>query len=406
MTLVLHLAVALLQTAAPKDDFAQLWEKCSKAIQNGYYARQTRKGEMEGLLNRYAPIAKGAKSRQEFSRTMDQLIAEFHDSHFDFLPDDEQGFYTMDGLGRKEGAEMPHIGAWFRRVKDGYAVRMVLDGMPAQRADLRKGDLILSVDGQPFSPVASLRDKVGRSVTLHIRRDKKEFDAKVEVQKEPSLKMFLEATRNSAHVIDTGKFKIGYIHLWTQANDDFRQALQGAVYGKLRDTDGFILDLRDGFGGRPEGFMDPFFRPEVRIEWKMGGATGPGMKQLFGYGRPLVVLINEGSRSAKEVLSYIIKRSGRAKLVGNTTAGDVLGTSPFKVADWAYLEIPMVDVIVDGYRIERKGVDPDVKIVPEIDGQGHDRQLEGALKILTPQIAKKPPLEKPSSERIRAKASS
>ena len=107
------------------------------------------------------------------------------------------------------------------------------------------------------------------------------------------------------------------------------------------------------------------------------------MKQLFGYGRPLVVLINGGSRSAKEVFSAIIKKSGRGKLIGQTTAGHVLGTFPQRIADWAYLEIPMVDVKVDGTRIEGSGVKPDIEVTPEYAPDGTDRVLQEALRQLT-----------------------
>jgi carboxyl-terminal processing protease len=112
--------------------------------------------------------------------------------------------------------------------------------------------------------------------------------------------------------------------------------------------------------------------------------TGPkdGYRQLFGYGRPLVVLINGGSRSAKEVLSYIFKKSGRATLVGQKTAGNVLGTFPQAINDWAYLEVPMLDVLADGVRLEGTGVAPDVPVAKEFDATGNDLDLQAALDRL------------------------
>ena len=181
-------------------------------------------------------------------------------------------------------------------------------------------------------------------------------------------------------MIERAGKKIAYYHLWTMASAKFKDALEGFVYGKARDTDAFVLDIRDGFGGRPEGYGDPFFRPEADLEWTFGGAN-TGMKQLFGYGRPLIVIINPGSRSAKEVFSYIIKKSGRGVLVGDHTAGDVLGTSPSPVGDWAYIEIPMVDVKVDGHRLEKNPVQADVQVASEFDDQGRDMFLEKALEI-------------------------
>src|SRR5205807_1760504 len=116
-----------------------------------------------------------------------------------------------------------------------------------------------------------------------------------------------------------------YIHLWTMSNAAQSTELANSVFGKFKDTAGFILDIRDGFGGRPEGYGDPFFRPEVRLSWQSPMFT---QQELFGYQRPLVVIINKGSRSAKEVFAFIMKSSKRATLIGEKTGGNVLGTFP------------------------------------------------------------------------------
>lgn len=387
-TSILLLAIQLSPTTTIDTDFAKLYDKCARLIRQVYWAKNERKAEMEQILESSKSAASSANNREDFTKAMISMIAKFKDSHFNFLPDDRQGYYTFEGLTKgKDASEMPSIGAWFKTTPDGYTVQMVMEGGSAAEAGLRKGDMILSVDGQPFSPISSLRSKVDKSVVLRYSRGGTVKESKASVKSEPALKMFLDATRVSAKVIESGGKKIGYVHLWTMANTDFRDALSNIVYGKLKDTDAMILDIRDGFGGRPEGYGDPFFRPEVTIEWTMSGAARP-TRQLFGYQRPLVLLTNRGSRSAKEVFSAILKKSGRAILVGEPTSGDVLGTSPIRVSDWAYLEIPMVDVKVDGKRIERIGVTPDVAVPREFDEQGKDLYIEEALKVLAEKLKK------------------
>jgi carboxyl-terminal processing protease len=95
------------------------------------------------------------------------------------------------------------------------------------------------------------------------------------------------------------------------------------------------------------------------------------------------VLINGGSRSAKEILSFILKSSHRATLIGTTTAGNVLGTSPIRISDWAYLEIPVVDVSIDGVRLEKNGVQPDIMVPDGFDKAGKDVVIERAVQFLT-----------------------
>lgn len=348
-----------------------------------YWAKSSQSEKLDRLLKEAEPAAKAAKSEDEFDRAMDAMIAKFGDSHFDFLTRREQGFYLFDGFAKGDkAAKMANIGAWFRKDKDGYTVQMVLNGGAAEAAGVRKGDRLLAVDGQPFSPVDAFAGKVGQDVRLELRRPSDGGQAStvtVKVTETPGQDMFLDATRRSGRIIEEGGKKFGYLHLWTMANDKFRQALENFVYNRAANTDAFILDIRDGFGGRPEGFGDPFFRPKVDLEWTVaGGAT---MKQLFGYQKPLIVIINEGSRSAKDVFSYIMKKTGRGVLVGNRSAGDVLGTTPSPVGDWAYVEIPMVDVKVDGIRLEHNPVQADVKVDQEFDRAGTDLFLKKAVEV-------------------------
>ena len=193
----------------------------------------------------------------------------------------------------------------------------------------------------------------------------------------------LDATIASEHIITSGKHKIGYVHLWTQANEKFATTLASLVYNQLQNTDAMILDLRDGFGGRPEGYGDPFFRPQVELDWK---STQTTQHELFGYQRPLVVLIYGGSRSAKEVLSFIFKKSKRATLIGSNTAGNVLGTYPARVSDWAYLEVPIVEVYTDGVRLEGKGAAPDIAVDREMDENGKDLYIQTAVDFLSKKL--------------------
>lgn len=369
---------------APSADlnFKEAWSRIETSISQRFYARTSRKDEMDKLFAKYGPLASAAKTKGEFNKTVNDMIAEFGDSHFALLTDEDQAYYMMDNLANPDkAAVMPEIGLWFKPTAKGFVVTMVLEGSEAADADIRKGDVIKTVDGKPFSPVTSLKDKVNKKVTLEIEREGAASSKQVTVISEKALDMFVRASRSSTRVIEQGGKKIGYFHLWTQANDSFRNALKSAVMGQLRNTDAFILDLRDGFGGRPENFFEPFFMPDVNVSY---GLTGFTQQVPFGYGtkKPLVVLINEGSRSAKEISSYMLKKSGRATLIGTTTAGHVLGTTPSRLNEWAFLEIPIVEVTADGEKLEKVGVSPNIEVKPEYDKSGKDLVLERALKFL------------------------
>jgi carboxyl-terminal processing protease len=371
-------ALALLQPQQT-DDFAKAWTQTESSIRARYYDRVERKTEMDALLAKYGPLASKAKDRNEFRDTVVRMIDEFGDSHFDFLTPSDQGFYSLGELvpGGK-ARPMPHVGAWFSRTREGYSVQMVLEGTAAQEAGLLVGDIVETVDSKAFSPIDALKPLVGKEAKFAVRRGSEKRDVTMAVKETEGMALFLEATRNSGRIIERGGRKYGYFHLWTMAKEDFKTALSSFVYGKAMQTDGFILDIRDGFGGRPEGYADPFFRPGAKLEWEIGGTRIP---QYFGYDKPLVLIINRGSRSAKEVLAFILKKSKRAVLVGEPTGGNVLGTSPLMLGDWAVVEIPMVDLYVDDVRLEGVGVEPEFLVVDK-PTNGRDPFIEKALEVL------------------------
>lgn len=381
--LVYSFVIAQTPPAVSTDtNFMAVFERAASMISQLHYSRGQRSQEFKARFDAYRPKVQAVKTKEEFGILMDKLIDEFQDSHFDFLPDNEQGFYVFEGLLKREKAvEMPHIGAWFRRAKEGYVVSMLMQGLPAALAGIRKGDIVTSIEGLPFTPVDSLRPFVGKTPKITYLRNGVKQTVDVSVVSTRAMQMFLDGTTKSARLIEVNGKRYGYMHLWTMGAPDFSQALDQAIEGRFAGTDGFILDLRDGFGGRPEGYGDAFFRPEMTVEY------GEGQISRFGYSKPLVAIINEGTRSAKEVYAYVLKKAKRATLVGKNTAGAVLGTVPLQMNSWAYLEIPIVAVSVDGGKLEDKGVAPDIRLEEEFSTDGaKDLFLEKAISVLDSKV--------------------
>lgn len=109
--------------------------------------------------------------------------------------------------------------------------------------------------------------------------------------------------------------------------------------------------------------------------------------------KPLYVLINGGSRSGKEVVAYGLKQSHRGPLIGENTAGAVLAGSPFLLSDRSLLYLAVMDVRVDGKRLEGVGVAPDIPVQDSLPyAAGADPQLEKALTLAA---ERRPKEEKP-----------
>jgi carboxyl-terminal processing protease len=106
-------------------------------------------------------------------------------------------------------------------------------------------------------------------------------------------------------------------------------------------------------------------------------------KSDFHWRKPVVMLVNEGSRSGKEILAFGFQRYKIGPVVGSKTAGAVVGGRPFIMQDGSVLYLAVADVFVDDkYRLEGKGVTPDVSVPFSLEyAAGADPQKERAIEV-------------------------
>ena len=389
-----------------KVQYEQAWKKIRESISHLYYNRVKRAKQITKFLDDAQPKVLEATNDREFRNAVEAMIHRFGDSHFAVWTKHDQVFYLFDALARGNKAiKMPTIGAYFVHESVEYnqhklklwCADMVINESAAANSGLREGDCILSANGKPFHPVDSLAASLGKPLTLDVLRPKNSSNlnafqtqfSELKIKVSPALRNaineFLIGTLSSEKVIHYKGKKFAYIHVWTLANPQFASTLQGAVLGQLYHTDGLILDIRGGFGGRPEGILPTFFAPPINLKWQM-----PNFHHVehTGYSKPMVLLIDHVARSAKEVVSQMFKDSNRAVLVGQTTAGNVLGTTPMPLASWLYLEMPIMNVFVNGVRLEGKGVSPNIPAPLGFDAKGKDLTLVKGEKVLYDLIKK------------------
>ncbi len=147
-------------------------------------------------------------------------------------------------------------------------------------------------------------------------------------------------------------------------------------------VDGFILDIRDGWGGASGNYLGIFWRDVPLLE----SVARDGKKQPFDQQirKPAVLLVNGGTRSGKETIAYGAKKHRMARLVGERTAGAYLGGGPSCLSDGALLVLAMSEGRVDGERLEGRGVAPDIEVPFDFRyAAGEDRQLARALDLLS-----------------------
>jgi carboxyl-terminal processing protease len=259
-------------------------------------------------------------------------------------------------------------------------VAYVYPGTPAAEAGILPGDELISVDGKPYEQVKSFEGKAGHEVAVKLRRREGEAPTAVTlpvIDIRPN-DLLLEAMKRSVQVLERGDRKIGYLRLWAVTHPQARPFLQEALSkGPLPQTDVLVVDLRSRWGGAPPDVAEMFVGRSAVLTVIDANGTADVVNPRWR--KPLVALVDEGTRSGVEVLAFSMKKAG-VPLIGHRTAGAVLAGKPFVLSDNSFLLLAVKDVQVDGGRLEGIGVEPDIQVDNKLPySAGRDDQLSRAI---------------------------
>ena len=259
------------------------------------------------------------------------------------------------------------IGARMSQVDSDFVVQSVVPSSPAQKAGLRAGDVIISIDGVSVSGktldqvVSSIRGDAGTTVKLQVgRQGGTPFDLSI-VRAEISVPAV-----SWAMVPGTKTADIRIEEFSKGVTDDLKGALLAAKDGGATAV---VLDLRDN----PGGYVDEaigvasVFLPSGTV-YQERDATGKVKSVPVRAGEratdiPLAVLVNLGSASASEIVSGALQDAHRAKIYGQTTFGTGTVLNEFDLSDGSALLVGTVEWLTpDGRQIWHHGITPDVSV--------------------------------------------
>ena len=251
---------------------------------------------------------------------------------------------------------------------DGTGARIegVMKGLPAQRAGLRAGDVILEVDGEDVTKlplldiVAKIRGREGTKVTLKVRREGV-----------PAPLVF-ELVRERVEIISVSTAKVGdvgYVALETFANFKVEDQLKRAIEElKAQGVKKLIFDLRDNGGGLLDqgcAVASAFLKAGPIVYTRTKNLTrvwceATGQTLWDG---PMVVLVNGNSASASEIVAGALQDYGRAKVIGEKTFGKGVGQTPYTLANGGELTLVTFEWLTPKRRsINKEGITPDIVV--------------------------------------------
>jgi carboxyl-terminal processing protease len=301
------------------------------------------------------------------------------DKHSRFHTPEENQSVKEDSDGQFAG-----IGVTMQMKDDKLVVEKIIPKGPASKTDLRKGDIITAVNGETlvgqdidFARGLIKGDK-GSELLLTIYRESVEAELQIPVIRD--LVVIPSVTR--VRVLDGG---IGYIHIeqFTRTTDsDFELALRNLQKEEVR---GLVIDLR----GNPGGVLDTavkmcsFFLTEGDLVLYTQGRDD-AHKQVYNavggskfMDQPLIILIDEGSASASEILAACMQDYGKAIIIGEKSYGKGSVQTIADLRDGSAMRFTIAKYFTkSGRTIHNVGIKPDIEVkVTKAERQATHRVL-------------------------------
>ncbi len=317
------------------------------------------------------------------------VLSLIDDPNTSFMTPQEADFFRTSIEGTFEG-----IGARVAWDEENSAVKIVepFENQPAWKAGIRRNDLIIAIDGAPTADmnlseaVSKIRGAKGTEVTLTLRREGETDDFDVVVVRDQ-----IETPVINTNMVGPNG-DIGYVKLTTFSNNSGQLVRQAVTDVLAKNPKALIFDMR----GNPGGLLNEainvasvFMEDENVLIEKFSDGTQEVYKTrdkaAIDRDLPVVVLVNQGSASASEIVAGALQDSGRAILIGTITFGKGSVQLPHTLSDGSIMRVTIAHWFTPKDRtIDRTGLDPDilVEISDEQFQAGDDPQLDRAIQFL------------------------
>ncbi len=305
------------------------------------------------------------------------MVKALNDPYSEFFDPQEAKIFWDDLGGEFEGIGVEIV------VDNGRAkILTVLDNSPAKKAGLEAGDVILAVDdtdvsGKSLGEIASMiQGNAGTEVVLTVLRGTEELlDISLVREKMKADSVYIDS-REEVLIVRIIRFD-------EDTDKEFKNKLVDYDLTKYR---GMIVDVRSNPGGYFDSCVnlaDEFLSEGLivvetdnkSLHDEFTAESGQVFESI-----PLIILIDEGSASASEILAGAIKDNARGKIVGQKSYGKGTVQVIEELFDGSILKLTVAEWLTpSGINISEGGIVPNVEVIDEGEG---DKQMEKAIEIL------------------------
>ncbi|MBD2654122.1 carboxyl-terminal processing protease CtpB [Synechocystis salina] len=349
------------------------------------------------LSKRQELLGRNYQDNAEAYRQIGRILKDLNDPYTRFLSPEEFAILSSQTAGEASGVGIRVL--MDKRSSD-LVVVDVMRGTPALKAGIRPGDRIVRINGQPAALMSleqateAIQGEIGSELSLQLSRPKSGVFS-VTLKREN-----IEIDSVTYNVKEEGELRVGYIRLDEFSSHSAEQMEKAITELNNSRISGYILDLRGNPGGLLLSSIDIarlwLNRGEIvsTIDRRGGdrhfSANGRSLTDL-----PLVVLVNERSASASEILAGALKEQGRATVVGTATYGKGTVQSVNTLSDGSGLAVTIARYYPpSGTDINHKGISPDIHLDisndtklqfrndPDLIATDVDPQYQRAISVL------------------------
>lgn len=386
--------LTVLANNAEQLGFLSLFDEICSTIEENFYDPVVIEQDFPSLKELYRKRLPRVLNKVEFSGLVNEMLGELKTSHTRYLTPSDTNyfhlgaiFFRIPKIGKAfhgKPITYPSIGIITENLGSKTFISCILAGSPAEKGGLLRGDEILSADRKPFSPVKSLETSVGKEVRFEVKRSIDKAPQTIYIT--PALvspkKEMLEAEVASIRIFEEEEVKVGYIHIYSYTGEEYHNALiENISWGKLKEADALIIDLRYGLGGANPSYLN-MFNKEIP---KITATQRTGQRRIMDsqWRKPAVYLTNRRTTSGKEILAFGAKKYGFATVIGEKTAGAVTGGALFPLSNGDLLYLAVEKAEIDGEVLEGVGVEPDILVPSNLPySAGKDDQIKRSIEFL------------------------
>ena len=372
--------ITISQNIAPQRLFINAW----RITKNSYVDETLNNQDWSKWRIRYI---KHIKTIEDANIAINSMLASLNDQYSKFLQSDlfSKQKIIID-------SQITGIGVLFNKSGENIVINHIMDNSPAQTADIKPGDVIISINGEKTNGleiknvINNIEASGNKEIDITIKRGNILINKKLKRKAIPIKTMEYEITRDNIGVITLANI------MGDKAVSDFKD-----IIIETNNTKGIIIDLRNNYGGvlanaiqMANYMMDQgkIVSIQSRINTKY---------QIYSDGekifknKPVVILINKNTASAAEILAGTLKDNLNAILIGEKSYGKNSIQQVIPMANSTGLILTTDKYILPaGNDIYRKGLTPDIIIKQDtIFTQRNDKQLREAKKLINELVKNK-----------------